>query len=192
MCNECWKEFKGWMRSFTRTECALSALQLVLLVLFIGFLTFLILHLLACSATERHHDNVPTKTSQEPFSPSSPTSTTSTTKSISSTNHTTLSPDVECTWRPSEKTDSVIHYYENGQVSTSAVTNRNAMSTWRSAQDNVSEEPGNGEMADDVHKSYILALGKVNIPQDVTFGCILTIISEYWTLTAASCIEAIE
>ncbi|XP_013166450.1 PREDICTED: uncharacterized protein LOC106116937 [Papilio xuthus] len=176
MCNECWKEFKGWMRSFTRTECALTALQLVLLVLFVAFLTFLILHLLACSAAKHFYDIEPTKITHEPFSTSSQTNTTLTTIPISSTNHTTLSSDIECTWRPSQKTDSVIHYYDNG-----------AMSTW-------TPEPPDGDLADDVDKSYVLALGKVNIQdiQDIIFGCILTIISEYCTLTAASCIESIE
>ncbi|XP_045542345.1 CLIP domain-containing serine protease 14D [Papilio machaon] len=185
MCNECWKEFKGWLRSFTRTECALVALQLLLLVLFIAFLTFLILHLLACSAAEPFYVIEATKTPHEPFKTSSQTNSTLPTISISSTNHTTLSPDIECTWRPSMKTDSAVHYYDNGQVSSSVVTNNRAMPTW-------TPEPADGDLTDDVDKVYLLALGKVNIPQDIVFGCVLTIISEYCTLTAASCIESIE
>lgn len=41
-------------------------------------------------------------------------------------------------------------------------------------------------------KQFILALVRIRPPQDITFGCILTIITEFWVLTSASCIEAIE
>lgn len=48
MCNDWIKEFKGWCKSFTRTEIFLAILEAILLVICIGFLIFLILHFLVC------------------------------------------------------------------------------------------------------------------------------------------------
>lgn len=49
MCNDWLKEFKGWCKSFTRTEILLAILEAILLIICIGFLIFLILHFLVCS-----------------------------------------------------------------------------------------------------------------------------------------------
>ncbi|XP_026324031.1 uncharacterized protein LOC113233208 [Hyposmocoma kahamanoa] len=49
MCNDWIKEFKGWCKSFTRTEILLAILEAILLIICIGFLIFLILHFLVCS-----------------------------------------------------------------------------------------------------------------------------------------------
>nr|XP_034840880.1 trypsin-4-like [Maniola hyperantus] len=54
------------------------------------------------------------------------------------------------------------------------------------------EYPTDGEEIYDSRKHFLLALVKIKPPQDITFGCTLTVVSKYWTLTAASCIEAIE
>lgn len=48
MCNDWIKEFKGWCKSFTRTEILLAILEAILLIICIGFLIFLILHFLVC------------------------------------------------------------------------------------------------------------------------------------------------
>lgn len=49
-----------------------------------------------------------------------------------------------------------------------------------------------GEEVGDEASTVVLALVKVKPPTDLIFGCILTIITKHWTLTAASCIESIE
>ncbi|CAK1599262.1 unnamed protein product [Parnassius mnemosyne] len=188
MCNVCCKEFKGWCKSFTKTEIALSLLQATLLVIFISFLIFLILHFIACLNNEvTINSNITEK---------------NTSKSTATTVISTLDPAIECTWKPSEKTKASAHYYEkdytpvsisNYEETTSVDSNMNSnTSTTGINNDSKSEEFSHDKIADNVKKGFLLALVKIQSLQDVTFGCVLTIISEYWTLTAASCIESIE
>lgn len=56
----------------------------------------------------------------------------------------------------------------------------------------VLDELADGEVVENEYDRHIVALVKLKPPKDTIFGCILTIVSEYWTVTAASCIEAIE
>lgn len=54
------------------------------------------------------------------------------------------------------------------------------------------DDQSDGEESPVLYKNFVLALVKVKPSREVQFGCILTAISAYWTLTAASCIESIE
>lgn len=174
MCVLCCKEFAGWCRSFTKTETALCILQGILLVVFTVFLAFLILHLLVCSKKEQ-----PSKLPDVEEEIGS-------THSVSNDNTpATVGPGVECTWIPSQKTEAATHYYETRTVpATQTATVYFG--------DDFKLQMSDGEDVEDERKRMVLALVKIKPPQDVTFGCILTAVSRHWTLTAASCIEAIE
>ncbi|XP_046968106.1 granzyme A-like [Vanessa cardui] len=205
MTNDCYKEFKGWCKSFTRTETYLSALQLVLLVVFILILTFTILHIVVCfknkemSKVKEDTDVVTSATiTEEPTHLDIFTFT----KHLTSQSQ-TLSKHIECTWTPSIKTTAVTHYYDSELISNkpvitpeSSINELNpSQQAWASTdfsiEDNT-EKLYDGEYVDEVKKGYLLALVKIKPPRDITFGCILTIVAQSWTLTAASCIEAIE
>lgn len=205
MCNVCCKEFKGWCKSFTKTEVSLVSLQVVLLAIFIGFLTFLILHLIACLSTETFNDiELPNATSEE----STSTGITSVSTKEPLAHNTTLDPFIECTWKPSEKTEAVSQYYENDMDTMefkkqSIIINKPLYNITPEIPNSSNEslphhfEHGNeaSVLTDGVTsevKNYLFALVKLKLSQDVTFGCVLTVISEFWTLTAASCIESIE
>lgn len=54
------------------------------------------------------------------------------------------------------------------------------------------DDQSDGEESLPLYKSFVLALVKVKPSREVQFGCTLTAVTAYWTLTAASCIEAIE
>uniref|UniRef100_A0A2A4JVI4 Peptidase S1 domain-containing protein n=1 Tax=Heliothis virescens TaxID=7102 RepID=A0A2A4JVI4_HELVI len=137
---------------------------------------------------------------------------TTTELSSSSGSTSTLPPDVECTWEPSRQTSAATHYYLEIETRSSR---RTETPSSRSTEDEVLTEetleifnstlepphdfdddefvePADGEPADDTYKSQIVALVKLKPLGDVTFGCILTKITKFWTLTAASCLESIE
>lgn len=196
MCNECCKEFIGWCRSFTRVERALALLEAVLLVLLFGLLIFLILHMIVCSTPHIADDTVSTST----------TDTAPTTKSDN--NHTTKQPNIKCSWEPGVKTKAVTHYYDTNAnektedtVQTTPIlpdlydseeaeflAGKKVINPDKFEQSDMSD----GEEVSDGRRSFVIALVKMKPPTDITFGCILTVISEYWVVTAASCIEAIE
>ncbi|XP_045760529.1 brain-specific serine protease 4-like [Maniola jurtina] len=117
----------------------------------------------------------------------------------------TLDKAVKCTWKPSEKTKAFTHYYESDQspmmttkfdksVVTKEIDEIAVENNMDSKLDDnkLLEDSTDGEEIHDSRKDFLVALVKIKPPQDVTFGCTLTVVSEYWTLTAASCIEAIE
>ncbi|XP_075990319.1 uncharacterized protein LOC142985968 [Anticarsia gemmatalis] len=213
MCNVCCKEFRGWCKSFTRTELGLALLQAALLLLLICFLVFLTMHLLVCSDEIPHF---PVPETPEPR----PTTTASTTRRPT-TSRSTLPPDVECTWTPSEKTKATTHYYwypytttlkpkrvtatqselastaTQSEAATTATTRIDApVVSMHPSQEYYFDEPEDiaeedGE-APPWYKNYVVALVKLKPPEEVTFGCVLTKVSLHWTLTAASCIESIE
>lgn len=54
------------------------------------------------------------------------------------------------------------------------------------------DDQSDGEESPPLYKNFVLALVKVKPSGEVQFGCTLTAVTAYWTLTAASCIEAIE
>ncbi|KAG6462758.1 trypsin eta-like [Manduca sexta] len=236
MCNVFCKEFKGWCKSFTRTEAFLTILEGFLLFLVFGFLVFLILHFLACPSDTETLYNVETTTAKlTTFTPKTKTKTT--VKSTFTYNApTTLAP--ECTWKPSEKTKAYIKYYEYNTTTYKSVDTSADITDYSERDKEIghpdenkkdndsikikdyslnSQSGGNkhvaiklqpvydygddidfkpdesdGEEAEDLYQRYVLALVKVNPPRNIIFGCTLTIVTEYWTVTAASCIEAIE
>lgn len=104
---------------------------------------------------------------------------------------TTLDKRIKCTWSPSQKTKAYTHYYENNVirklVDNAVIENPNS----RFANNNLQQDSPDGKEVNDWRKHFLAALVKIK-RQGITFGCTLTIISEYWTLTAASCIKAIE
>nr|XP_026501230.1 granzyme A-like [Vanessa tameamea] len=205
MTNDCYKEFKGWCKSFTRTETYLSALQLVLLVVFILSFTFTILHFIACfknkemsKVKEESEIGTSVTIAEEPTHSDIFTST----KHLTSQTQ-TLPKDIECTWTPSIKTTAVTHYYDSDLIfnkpdktpKSGSSDLKSSQQSWPpsdfSTEDNT-EKSYDGEYVDEVKKGYLLALVKIKPPRDITFGCILTVVAQSWTLTAASCIEAIE
>ncbi|XP_068629014.1 venom plasminogen activator GPV-PA-like [Battus philenor] len=189
MCNVCCKEFKGWCRSFTRTEVALAALEMALLVIFIAFLTFLILHLLACAGGDEFDDILVTKPTTVQITAITSINVTPT---QTTTAHTTLDPMVECTWKPSEKTEASVRYYENGQTKTAILKHEPTPNASTASQKIEIDDQADGTIADETKRGFLLALVKMKMPNDVIFGCVLTIISQHCALTAASCVESIE
>ncbi|CAH2989715.1 unnamed protein product [Chilo suppressalis] len=208
MCDVCCKEFKGWCKSFTRTEAILSALEGALLLLFIGLLAFLILHLLVCYDPHHHDINIITTSSTKLPDSYESTGTIERGKTTASNTHKSHTEIIvitstkarnnppqnkECSWTPSKKTKATTRYFE---ISVSNQTARHASieTTERVIVEipTVPAEESEGEEPEIVYKSLVLALVKTRPQREVVFGCILTIVSEYWTLTAASCIEAIE
>lgn len=189
MCYVCCKELKGWCKSFTRIEGFLSVLEAILLVVFITFLVFLILHFVACL-------KIPDETNQN----TTDTEQNSTDERNDIPGTTTLSPDVECTWEPSKPTTVRVRYYLN-DINTTQRHDSNLLKTTMpqtpvgeiAEYDDVEfSEHSDGEFADETYRHQVVALVKLKPPGDVTFGCILTKVTKFWTLTAASCIESIE
>ncbi|CAB3259361.1 unnamed protein product [Arctia plantaginis] len=202
MCDVYCKEVKGWCKSFTRIESLLTALEVLLLFVLIGLVTFLILHLIACSS---ELENLNQETLETGIQASSSSETPDTKSSYvsdadvtaySSVSTATLSPDIECTWTPSVKTEALTHYYWTpGQKYAS--DQKIAIESPKFSNVPVDDEikhnrNSNGHHASQTYKNYVAALIKLKPPEDVTFGCILTKVTQYWTLTAASCIESIE
>lgn len=189
MCNECCSELRGWCRSFTRTEAVLTILEAILLVVCIAFLVFLILHLVSCPKSQI----VEIITSPKPIYKYT------TVSSVTAVGGRTTNK-IECTWKVSEKTSAATHYYEQDRLTSAmipeAVTQYIATTPPIQLIDDIDslamDDQSDGEEADSLHVTFVLALVKPRPPRDITFGCIVTVISEYWTITAASCIEAIE
>lgn len=218
-CDVCCKEFKGWCQSFTKTERALTILEAVLLVVFVVFLIFLILHLLACS-TQDTYEYPPTKIpvdtslSETGKHVTSKIVKTTSAKIKTTTTRSTIDPGLECSWTPSAKTTALTHYYENSDTQTYTKSDVNTKHTkvvttptnekidtnlyektyiqTKSDVEDFESGLSDEEEAETLQNKYVLALVKLRPPQDIVFGCILTMISNYWVLTSASCIEAIE
>lgn len=213
MCYVCCKELKGWCKSFTRTEGLLSILEAILLVVLISFLVFLILHFVACRPS-REVAPTPAPGNDSPtIPPDEPTTTESSSGDFTDTTpqHMTLAPDVECTWAPSRPTTARTRYFLSDRrrspgITNSTTTRSTAPSTTTDSMEIKGEtlepshdygdveflEHSDGELAEETYKSQVVALVKLKPPEDVTFGCILTKITKFWTLTAASCIASIE
>ncbi|XP_045505198.1 thrombin-like enzyme contortrixobin [Colias croceus] len=190
MCYVFCKQFKGWCKSFTKTEVYLTIAQGLLLAGYIAFLTFLILHLIACHKKELQQYSVPINVTNK---------TTESTAKIQTTTtilpRYTLPQNVQCTWDPSYKTEAVTHYYytkhEKFETDYKKLALGNTTKGRDIKKDNafVTESDGVTEVK---RKNFVLALVKIKPPQDVVFGCILTVVNQFWTITAASCIESIE
>lgn len=210
MCNVCCKEFKGWCKSFTRTEALLSLLEAFLLLVFIGFLTFLILHFLACSQIVPTSYEIipPSSTVSSPISTATSSRITSAggavitpdaNEEFGSTRQ-TLAPDVQCTWEPSKKTAATARYYEHGAGAPAQTTAEMEKTPPKDESDvgSVSSavpaglEDSDGEEVAEGEDSFVLALVKLRPARESTFGCALTVVSRFWVLTAASCLEAVE
>ncbi|KAJ2946780.1 hypothetical protein O0L34_g12844 [Tuta absoluta] len=213
MCNDCWKEFKGWCKSFTRTEVLLGILEAILLILFLLFLIFLIMHLIVCASWVTKSDPTCPATTTIPdkvFSSVAPNDSqlvndnqpTNTKEPV--TNPSTLGPEIKCTWEPSKKTEAAVHYYED-QTTSSPLIVKLALTKKITVKDGTVvlnadstldkyafDEQSDGEEPGEQYKSSVLAVVKLHPPSDVTFGCIVAVISEHWTLTAASCVDAVE
>ncbi|CAH2254014.1 jg9950 [Pararge aegeria aegeria] len=120
---------------------------------------------------------------------------------------TAVDKGVTCTWKPSLQTKAPTHYYEyHSNMTTSVVENQNKQMTEvninginsidfeneAGLEDNkLQEDLPDGAEINVTRQYFIIALVKIK-PRAITFGCTLTIVSEYWTITVASCIEAIE
>ncbi|XP_023942724.2 thrombin-like enzyme acutobin [Bicyclus anynana] len=118
----------------------------------------------------------------------------------------TLDKGVKCTWTPSYKTKALTHYYVNHtdiMMSTKPhvkeIHNKFMNSVSMDYKEEIEldfnkllEVVSDGIEVNDSRKDLLLALVKIRPQRGVTFGCTLTIVNEFWTVTAASCIEAIE
>ncbi|XP_038208815.1 thrombin-like enzyme contortrixobin [Zerene cesonia] len=191
MCYVFCKQFKGWCKSFTKTELYLTIAQGILLGGFIAFLTFLILHLIACHRKELQQYSLPTNVSNE-TTESSVTTQTSMTISMRDT----LPQNVQCTWDPSHKTETVTHYYytkyekfKTDHVKLAFGNTTKGRGVKKDDDIFIVERDGVTELK---RNNFVLALVKIKPPQDVVFGCILTVVNQFWTITASSCIESIE
>ncbi|CAH0699416.1 unnamed protein product [Spodoptera exigua] len=192
MCYECCKELKGWCKSFTRTEGLLTILEAVLLIVFIGFFVFLVLHFVACRI---HSEDATYFDKNETDSSTAPVVTTTSSSNASSI----LPPDVECTWKPSQRTTARTRYYvtsSNTTQTSSSTTNLGIFGEASELSHFYDEygflENSNGEPAEDIYRNQVVALVKFKPNGEVTFGCILTKITQFWTLTAASCITSVK
>ena len=216
MCYVCCKELKGWCKSFTRIEGLLAIIEAILLVVLISFLVFLILHFVACRPVSE--EGVPTPAPEngaaaENYSYTKPDDSRVPITPYKTTEHSTLPADVECTWEPSRPTTAKSRYFltdklgspgSTGSTTTTTAASTSPPTTTESLQTDETLEPSHeyddvefleqsdGELAEDKYKSQVVALVKLKPPADVTFGCILTKITKFWTLTAASCIASIE
>ncbi|CAG9783385.1 unnamed protein product [Diatraea saccharalis] len=203
MCDVCCKEIKGWCKSFTRIEAILSALEGALLIIFIGLLALLILHFIVCkeptfttttTTTSRYTKETIyvtdyIETYSEPSVEPIPEITTQRTTEA----HESSPQNKDCTWTPSKKTQATTRYYETDLLKN---TRDKSISIQypvvRPTEVMGAADESEGEDAGPVFERCVLALVKTRPHRDMVFGCILTIVSDHWTLTAASCIEAIE
>ncbi|KAF9795567.1 hypothetical protein SFRURICE_004939 [Spodoptera frugiperda] len=164
------KEVKGWCKSFTRTEGLLTILEAVLLIVFIGFFVFLVLHFVACQIhfevlnTEFGDVTVPTVTTTASPIVTSPIVTS------------TLSPDVECTWEPSQKTTAHTRHYVTDSYTADVGHYTRRISTTPFDEtlkplhyydDDEFLENSNGESASDIYKNQVVALVKFKPPGDL-------------------------
>lgn len=173
MCNACCTEFQGWCKAFTRTERLLTILEAVLLVILVIFLVFISIHLSVCPFSDHSHD----------------CKNNSCARQVESTTfHTTVPLEVECTWVPSQRTSPRMRYYEVDS------TYRNVTRTPTVPIRDIVQysDESDGEEADEVALQFVLALVKIRPGKDITFGCLATAVAARWALTAASCVEAIE
>ncbi|XP_028036557.1 uncharacterized protein LOC114247733 isoform X3 [Bombyx mandarina] len=201
MCVFCFKELKRWCKSFTKPEICLSLLEAVFLIILVTSLTFLVQHFLACASRNvNEHVNTSTTFRHETTVPAIIPDQT---KYYKQTTHKTFPPGIECTWKPSKKTRPTMRFFEYNQTESSFYelgiiqSGKLNISQAKSTPDTISDILGkdkkfDGEYAEDSFNNHVLALVKFKPPKDIIFGCILTIISEFWTITAASCIDAIE
>lgn len=190
MCNVFCKELRGWCRSFTKLEAYLSLLQFVFLIILIAFLTFAILHFIVCFKKEEDIEiNQTTKITSSTIFTEKKITYTETYQTASTP--TPLPKGINCTWKPSVKTTAITHYYDGNQTPTNT-KDTDKLSDTVTSTGTLIKDSLDGELVNDIVKGFLLALVKYKPPQDVTFGCTLTIVAEKWTLTAASCIESIE
>ncbi|XP_047526237.1 uncharacterized protein LOC125063705 [Pieris napi] len=185
MCNACCAQFRGWCKAFTRTEVYLSLAQAALLVGFIAFLIFLTLHFIACSKKDISRyskSEISTSNQIQEFELS--------TKSLFSTSSKKNSKNVDCTWNPSHTTDAVTHYFTK-HIETAPTVQLEHMNyaDQKPIMKEISDSDG---IIDTNRKDFVLALVKIKPPLNLVFGCILTVVNKFWSLTAASCIESIE
>ncbi|CAH0722103.1 unnamed protein product, partial [Brenthis ino] len=173
-------------------EAYLSLLQFVFLIILIVFLTFAILHFIVCFKKEEDIEiNQTTKRTASVTLTEKETTYTVTYQTVRTP--TPLPKGITCTWKPSVKTIAITHYYEGNQSPTIHTKDiYKSSDTATSTGILVKDKSLDGELVNDIVKGFLLALVKYKPPQDVTFGCTLTIVAEKWTLTAASCIESIE
>ncbi|CAH4035239.1 alpha-fibrinogenase albofibrase-like [Pieris brassicae] len=180
MCNACCAQFRGWCKAFTRTEVYLSLAQATLLIGFIAFLIFLTLHFIACSKKDIPNYSTSNKTEEFEL----------TTKSLFITSHTKNPINVDCTWNPSHTTDAVTHYFTKN-IKTPPTVQIEHM-TYADQTPKIKVINDSDGLIDTTRKDFVLALVKIKPPLNLVFGCILTVVNKFWSLTAASCIESIE
>lgn len=219
-CRECCKEFKGWCKSFTRTETLLAVVEGVLLVLLVVFLVFLVLHLISCKGTTNGTTTKAYTESDERTTQAwTPDSTETSSASVSTSKHSdtttayTKSNVTERT-RPggfTSRSTKCTAVYPDGRDqtspsetkrSTACTANYSATASYSATEsveidydaydtvDLESEEALDGTARPE-DRDVILALVKIK-PSGITFGCILTVLSDHWTVTAASCLDSIE
>ncbi|XP_022113115.2 atrial natriuretic peptide-converting enzyme-like [Pieris rapae] len=184
MCNACCAQFRGWCKAFTRTEVYLSLAQAALLAGFIAFLIFLTLHFIACSKKDiSRYSTTEFITSHEiqEFE--------SSTKSLFITSQKKSPKNLDCTWNPLHTTDAATHFTKNVKtVPTDHFEHKN----YADQKPKMKEIRDSDGIIDTNRKDFILALVKIKPPLNLVFGCILTVVNKFWSLTAASCIESIE
>ncbi|XP_049888021.1 uncharacterized protein LOC126382255 [Pectinophora gossypiella] len=210
-----WQEFKRWIKAFTRIEVLLAILEGILLVGCIAFLAFLIMHFIVCppkldkqssdtnqpgfepwSNTTEAEEGADANDTTAPLRP--PTSSGAVPPSTQHTHAGTFAPGVKCTWERSRKTAALTHYYEHDKNSTqTTVTFKpQVLTTKAKAVEDVDslamDDQSDGEQSRDTFRSALLALVRYTRDDDETFGCTLVAVTEYWALTAASCLEAVE
>ncbi|CAK1547983.1 unnamed protein product [Leptosia nina] len=138
------------------------------------------------AASERNHSTTTHGAEEIQYS------TTSTMASLK-----TKAQNVQCTWEPSQKTESLTHYYYTKSKPTMLTTTTEFYSKTVNKETKIKDDVitltsiDDGYIEDD-RKSFVVALVKVKPPLNIIFGCTLSVVNSYWTITAASCIESVE
>ncbi|XP_041974086.1 uncharacterized protein LOC121729593 [Aricia agestis] len=183
MSYDCGKALRGWCRSFTKTERWLTVLEAIFLVVFISFLTYLILHLLVCSCMVDNTEIHEASTGAE-YVTAGDFATTHRIEVATSEENT---DGRSCSWTPSYKTEAANRHFLDGrgELQTPAFkllskTKLNHLLSY--------DAPDEADI-ETVETGLVLALVRV---QPLTFGCILSVVSECWTITTASCYDSIK
>lgn len=85
--------------------------------------------------------------------------------------------NIKCTWKPSLKTEAsryFLNYFTH---------NNKIISTIKTKYEPYSTR---------VENKFLCALVKILSSNDVKFGCVLTVISKFWTITTAHCLDDIQ
>lgn len=174
MCNICCHEFYGWCKSFTKIERVLVIVESALLIVFLSFLVFLILHLNVCS----RRDELAIITVDIKIIEKS--------SNVTEEIHNEKTDTADCTKKSSETT-----VLPTDPTHTSVLTTKIIATFVTEDLINNTNHERDSDGEEVFKNNLVLALLKVDTskPHEVIFKCVVTILSKYWSVTAASCLE---